>query len=197
MVLFQNCGSVRMCGYKQTRGVAGCRIYKKGKNRTLFLLYEFGQHCFHRSRKVLRFRWWKTRCNSAGPCWVCWYVRFPTFFPFVLQLQIVMTLLIISACDYLNSKREHWVPILAILCDGEKFEFLVYDSGVKSVYSSDMVTDVLDLADRPKLLAPSLKMSKVTNNLPPFRYWLFSISYRIHFWLLSHGLHQRTTLFRS
>ena len=81
-----------------------------------------------------------------------------------------MTLLIISACDYLNSKREHWVPILAILCDGEKFEFLVYDSGVKSVYSSDMVTGVLDLADRPKLLAPSLKMSKVTNNLPPFRY---------------------------
>jgi hypothetical protein len=81
-----------------------------------------------------------------------------------------MTLLIILACDYLNSKREHWVPILAILCDGEKFEFLVYDSGVKSVYSSDMVTGVLDLADRPKLLAPSLKMGKVANNLPRFRY---------------------------
>jgi hypothetical protein len=81
-----------------------------------------------------------------------------------------MTLLIILACDYLNSKREHWVPILAILCDGEKFEFLVYDSGVKSVYSSDMVTGVLDLADRPNLLAPSLKMSKIANNLPLFRY---------------------------
>ena len=76
-----------------------------------------------------------------------------------------MTLLRILACDYLNSKRQHWVPILAILCDGEKFEFLVYDSGVKSVYSSQMVTGVLDLADSPELLAPSLKKSKVANNL--------------------------------
>jgi len=76
-----------------------------------------------------------------------------------------MTLLIILACDYLNSKREHWVPILAILCDGEKFEFLVYDSGVKSVYSSRMATGVMDYSDSPELLAPSLKRGKVANNL--------------------------------
>ena len=94
-------------------------------------------------------------------------------FPFFwLQLQILTTLLIILilACDYVNSKDQHWVPILAILYDGEKFEFLVYDSGVKSIYSSDMVTGVLDLADHPNFLVPSLKRSKVANNLPPFRY---------------------------
>ena len=77
-----------------------------------------------------------------------------------------MTLLIILACDYVNSKRQHWVPILAILCDGEKFEFLVYDSVIKSVYSSRMATGVLDLPDNNELLAPSLKRGKVTNNLP-------------------------------
>jgi hypothetical protein len=77
-----------------------------------------------------------------------------------------MTPLIILACDYLNSKREYWVPILAILCDGEKFEFLVYDSGVKSVYASQMATGVLDLPDNPELLTPSLKRGKVANNLP-------------------------------
>jgi hypothetical protein len=81
---------------------------------------------------------------------------------FWLQLQI---LLIILACDYVNSKNQHWVPILAILCDGEKFEFLVYDSVIKSVYASRMVTGVFDLPDRTELFAPSLKMGKVTNNL--------------------------------
>ena len=84
---------------------------------------------------------------------------------FWLQLQILTTLLIILACDYLNSKREHWVPVLAILCDGEKFEFLVYDSVVKSVYASRVVTGVFDLSDRTELVAPSLKIGKVTNNL--------------------------------
>src|SRR2546423_3438006 len=68
-----------------------------------------------------------------------------------------MTLLIISACDYLNSKRQHWVPILAILCDGEKFEFMVYDSGVKSIYSSGMIAGVSDMRNDTDLLAPSLK----------------------------------------
>ena len=63
---------------------------------------------------------------------MCWYVR---LLPFCCSF-ILTTLLIILACDYLNSKREHWVPVLAILCDGEKFEFLVYDSVIKSVYSS-------------------------------------------------------------
>jgi len=81
-----------------------------------------------------------------------------------------MTLLIILACDYANSKRQHWVPILAILCDGEKFEFLVYDSGVKSIYTSGVVPGVSDFMNRPELLLPSLKMSKVTNNLPAFQH---------------------------
>ena len=81
-----------------------------------------------------------------------------------------MTLLIILACDYANSKDEHWVPILAILCDGEKFEFLVYDSGIKSVYASGGVIGVLDVRNSPELFIPSLKRSKVTNNLPPFQY---------------------------
>jgi hypothetical protein len=80
-------------------------------------------------------------------------------------LQILMTLLIILACDYLNSKRDHWVPILAILCDGEKFEFLVYDSVIKSVYASRMTRGVLDLPDSNELLAPSLKRGKITDNL--------------------------------
>jgi len=81
-----------------------------------------------------------------------------------------MTLLIILACDYANSKDEHWVPILAILCDGEKFEFLVYDSGIKSIYASGAVAGVSDMRKEPELLIPSLKRSKVTNNLPPFQY---------------------------
>ena len=84
---------------------------------------------------------------------------FPLFW---LQLQILTTLLIILmlACDYVNSKHQHWVPILAILCDGEKFEFLGYDSVIKSVYSSGMATGVMDFSNRPKFLAPSLKESK-------------------------------------
>jgi hypothetical protein len=83
-------------------------------------------------------------------------------------LQILTTLLIILACDYLNSKRDHWVPVLAILCDGEKFEFLVYDSVIKSIYASEMITGVFDLPDNNQLLAPSLKQGKVANanNLP-------------------------------
>jgi hypothetical protein len=71
-----------------------------------------------------------------------------------------MTLLIILACDFANSKRQHWVPILAILCDGEKFEFLVYDSGVKSVYSSGMVAGVFEDNNIPNSFATSLKRGK-------------------------------------
>ncbi|OLE53259.1 MAG: hypothetical protein AUG51_14050 [Acidobacteria bacterium 13_1_20CM_3_53_8] len=82
-----------------------------------------------------------------------------------VQPQILMTLLIILACDYLNAKIQHWVPVLAILCDGEKFEFLVYDSGIKSIYSSGVVAGVLDIRNCPNLLVPSLKQSKVANNL--------------------------------
>ena len=72
-----------------------------------------------------------------------------------------MTPLIILACDYANSKRQHWMPILAILCDGERFEFLVYDSGIKSIYASGRVTGVLDMRNNPELLVPSLKQSKL------------------------------------
>jgi hypothetical protein len=57
------------------------------------------------------------------------------------------------------------VPVLAILCDGEKFEFLVYDSVIKSVYASRVVKGVFNLSNRTELVAPSLKIGKVTNNL--------------------------------
>jgi len=57
----------------------------------------------------------------------------------------------------MNSKFQNWVPILAILCDGEKFEYLVYDSGIKSVYSSGTVTSVVDLRDKPHFFLTSLK----------------------------------------
>ena len=62
-----------------------------------------------------------------------------------------------AACDYANRKSEHWVPILAILCDGEKFEFLVYDSGSQSVYSSGTAAVVIDQDTKPLLFLSSLK----------------------------------------
>jgi hypothetical protein len=75
------------------------------------------------------------------------------------------------ACDYANSEHRHWVPILAILCDGANFEFLVYDSGLKSVYSSGLVQGVVDIRSSGHLLAPSIKRGKVADNLPPaFQY---------------------------
>ena len=42
----------------------------------------------------------------------------------LLQLPILTALLIMLACYYANSEHRHWVPILAILCDGANF--LVY-----------------------------------------------------------------------
>jgi hypothetical protein len=66
----------------------------------------------------------------------------------------------IVACDYINSKAQHWVPILAILCDGWSFQFLVYDSGSKSVYSSGTVTGLVDRANKPQLFVLSVKESK-------------------------------------
>ena len=92
------------------------------------------------------------------------YLLFSLFFRF----YPLMTMLIILACDYLNSKAQHWVPVLAILCDGEKFDFLVYDSGIKSIYSSGMATGVSDIRNKPDLFLPSLKQSKVANNFPSF-----------------------------
>jgi hypothetical protein len=52
------------------------------------------------------------------------------------------------------------VPILAILCDGWSFQFLVYDSGGKSVYSSGAVTGLVDRANKPQLFVLSVKESK-------------------------------------
>jgi len=62
-----------------------------------------------------------------------------------------------AACDYANSKSLYWVPILAVLCDGEKFEFLVYDSGTKSVYSSEVITGIVDMKTKPDLFLSSVK----------------------------------------
>jgi hypothetical protein len=62
-----------------------------------------------------------------------------------------------DACDYVNSKSGHWLPILAILCDGEKFDFIVYDSGIKSIYSSEPVTGLIDMKNDPGLFLSSLK----------------------------------------
>ncbi|OJD11012.1 hypothetical protein AJ78_08130 [Emergomyces pasteurianus Ep9510] len=47
-----------------------------------------------------------------------------------------------SACDYANAKVGLWVPILAVLCDGYGFEFFVYDSADKSVYSSGITAGI-------------------------------------------------------
>ncbi|KAI9760483.1 MAG: hypothetical protein M1840_002411 [Geoglossum simile] len=74
------------------------------------------------------------------------------------QLDVVAQVLAeCAACDYENSKYDLWVPVLAILCNGLSFEYLVYDSGTKSIYSSGMVTGVLDLHGKPELFLPSLK----------------------------------------
>ncbi|KAI9764421.1 MAG: hypothetical protein M1840_008444 [Geoglossum simile] len=84
------------------------------------------------------------------------------------KLDVIVQLLAeCAACDYANSKVQHWVHILAILCDGEKFDFLVYDSGSKSVYSSETVTGLVDRAGRPNLLVLSLKESFI-NSLRSF-----------------------------
>ena len=77
-----------------------------------------------------------------------------------------MTLLTILASDYVNSKVQLWVPVLAIICDGEKFEFLVLDSGNKSVYSSGVTTGVVDVRNKSEWLIPTLKDGKVANHLP-------------------------------
>jgi hypothetical protein len=52
---------------------------------------------------------------------------------------------------------QYWVPILAILCDGVSFEFIVYDSGSKHVYSSDVITGLVDRVGKPQLFALSIK----------------------------------------
>ncbi|KAN0070542.1 hypothetical protein V8E54_011411 [Elaphomyces granulatus] len=48
-----------------------------------------------------------------------------------------------AACDYANLKGGHWVPILAILCDGDNFEFFVYDSADRLIYSSGRIPGII------------------------------------------------------
>ncbi|KAJ5515633.1 hypothetical protein N7527_007193 [Penicillium freii] len=48
-----------------------------------------------------------------------------------------------AACDYANLKEGHWVPVLAILCDGSNFEFLVYDSADKAICSSGRTSGIV------------------------------------------------------
>jgi hypothetical protein len=64
---------------------------------------------------------------------------------------------VLAASDYVSSKDHHWVPILGILCDGEKFDFFVFDSWSKSVYSPENVTGVFDVKGKHKLFVSSLK----------------------------------------
>ncbi|KAH0556813.1 hypothetical protein GP486_005397 [Trichoglossum hirsutum] len=47
-------------------------------------------------------------------------------------------------CDFQNSKRNLWVPILAIFGDGGQFEFLVYNSIEKTVHSSGVTAGVVN-----------------------------------------------------
>jgi hypothetical protein len=82
------------------------------------------------------------------------------------------------ACDYANYKSHHWVLILAILCDGEKFEFLVYDSGTRSVYISGMTKGVIDVRGKPELFVSMLKQSKVARFLHGFNILNFKTSFQ-------------------
>jgi hypothetical protein len=88
---------------------------------------------------------------------MCWYDLIP---PSLSPSPAANSNVYDVAYDYTNSKAQHWVPILAILCDGWSFQFLVYDSGSKSVYSSGTVTGLVDRANKPQLFALSIKESK-------------------------------------
>ncbi|KAL1965980.1 hypothetical protein VTN77DRAFT_4920 [Rasamsonia byssochlamydoides] len=65
-----------------------------------------------------------------------------------------------AACDYANYKDGHWVPILAILCDGNNFEYFVYDSGDKRIYTSGRVTGII--SDEQQSTAEFLYSTKKT-----------------------------------
>jgi hypothetical protein len=65
-----------------------------------------------------------------------------------------------SACDYSNSSADHWTPILAILCDGEKSFFMVYDSGDKAIYQSqNVITGLVDQEGYPLLFLRSIQLT--------------------------------------
>ncbi|KAE8133560.1 hypothetical protein BDV38DRAFT_257966 [Aspergillus pseudotamarii] len=59
-----------------------------------------------------------------------------------------------AASDYANKKEGHWVPILAIVYDGNNFEFFVFDSSAKEVYSSRRIVGITcnEVGDQTDLL---------------------------------------------
>ena len=69
-----------------------------------------------------------------------------------------------AACDYANPKVQHWVPVLAILCNEDRFEFLVYESSSKCVYSSGIVAGLVDRTDLPHLFLLSIKSTKKSSD---------------------------------
>lgn len=69
-----------------------------------------------------------------------WYVEPVSHFVSIIRVHLYNNCI---ACDYANYKDGHWVPILAILCDGNNFEYFVYDSGNKRVYTSGRVTGII------------------------------------------------------
>ena len=85
---------------------------------------------------------------------MCWYIQIPPIFTAGSELHNSGYNV---AYDYANSKVQHRVLILAILCDGKEFDFLVYGSGIKSVYSLGTVTGLVDRAGGSNLSPPSLK----------------------------------------
>ncbi|KAJ5405255.1 hypothetical protein N7465_006539 [Penicillium sp. CMV-2018d] len=71
-----------------------------------------------------------------------------------------------AACDYANLKEGHWVPVLAILCDGSNFEFLVYDSADKAIYSSGRTPGIVaaERGDYVDLLSSTKRTCKYLFN---------------------------------
>lgn len=69
-----------------------------------------------------------------------------------------------AASDYANLKEGHWVPILAILCDGNNFEFFVFDSSDKVIHSSGRIIGIIatERGDHADLLASTKKNLRVT-----------------------------------
>ncbi|OXV06001.1 hypothetical protein Egran_06231 [Elaphomyces granulatus] len=69
-----------------------------------------------------------------------------------------------AACEYANLKGGHWVPILAILCDGDNFEFFVYDSVDRLIYSSGRIPGII-FKERGDKLDLLISMKRTTEYL--------------------------------
>jgi hypothetical protein len=82
--------------------------------------------------------------------------------PLSLTIQF---LIYIIACDYTNSKYGLWVPVLAILCDREKFKFFVYDSAERAVYSSGIRTGIIERENKTELFLLSIKGGKYSTSV--------------------------------